>query len=157
MPQLICAESYLSAVQKFGDQRENSTSLTHIHFVDVNDDMVTTIQQTFTAKWNTVTGQQTAATPNKVSNSRLSTVKIPRLGTMDTQNTEIPSVENPELSKDLSLKLGVGQNRALSTVRDSAFLNFTFSVHSTSFCSPQIFFSHKIACIITMSQVLLRM
>ena len=75
VPQKICAESYLSAVQRFDDQRRNSTSLKHIHFVDVSDDKVTIIQKTFTAKWNTATGQQTAATPNEVSNRRLSKVK----------------------------------------------------------------------------------
>ena len=47
MPQQICAESYLSAIQKFDDLRGGSTSLTHIHFVDVNDAKVTTVEITF--------------------------------------------------------------------------------------------------------------
>ena len=48
VPKQICAESYLSAVQKFDDLRGGSTtSLTHIHFVDVDDAKVTTIESTF--------------------------------------------------------------------------------------------------------------
>ena len=48
VPKQICAESYLSAVQKFDDLRGGSTtSLTHIHFVDVDDAKVTTIEITF--------------------------------------------------------------------------------------------------------------
>ena len=47
VPQQICAESYLSAIQKFDDLRGGSTSLTHIHFVDVNDAKVTTVEITF--------------------------------------------------------------------------------------------------------------
>ena len=52
VPQPICAESYLSGVQRFDELRGRSTCLRHIHFVDVSDEMVTMIQRTFTAKWN---------------------------------------------------------------------------------------------------------
>ena len=75
VPRKICAESYWSAVQKFEDQRGGSTCLKEVHFVDVSDAMVTLIQQTFIAKLNTTTGQEIAATHNKVSNRHLSVVK----------------------------------------------------------------------------------
>ncbi|KAL8560313.1 hypothetical protein ACOMHN_006044 [Nucella lapillus] len=52
VPHDLCAECYLSAVQKFDDQFGGTTSLTQVHFVDVNDAMVSTIQKTFTEKWN---------------------------------------------------------------------------------------------------------
>ncbi|KAL8560296.1 hypothetical protein ACOMHN_006027 [Nucella lapillus] len=52
VPQDLCAECYLSAVKKFDDQFGGTTSLTQVHFVDVNDAMVSTIQKTFTEKWN---------------------------------------------------------------------------------------------------------
>ena len=98
VPQQICAESYLSAVQKFDDQRGGSTCLKEIHFVDVSDAMVTVIQQTFIAKLNTTTGQQIAAAHNKVSNRQLSVVKsrceVPR-----TQKSG-PICRGPKISTD---------------------------------------------------------
>ena len=52
VPQHICAESYLLAVKRFEDLHGSSTSLRWIHFVDVSDDMVTIIQNTFSAQWS---------------------------------------------------------------------------------------------------------
>ena len=52
VPQQICAECYLAAVQKYEDLGpSSSTSLRHIHFVDINDAMVSAIQATFTTHW----------------------------------------------------------------------------------------------------------
>ena len=49
----MCARSYLSAVQSFDRQCGDGTCLRQIHFVDVSEDMINTIQQTFTQHWNT--------------------------------------------------------------------------------------------------------
>ena len=53
MPKDVCARSYLSAVQSFDRQCGDGTCLKQIHFVDVSEDMINTIQQTFTRHWNT--------------------------------------------------------------------------------------------------------
>lgn len=53
MPKDVCARSYLSAVQSFDRQCGDGTCLRQIHFVDVSEDMINTIQQTFTQHWNT--------------------------------------------------------------------------------------------------------
>ena len=53
MPKDVCARSYLSAVQSFDRQCGDGTCLRQIHFVDVSEDMINVIQQTFTQYWNT--------------------------------------------------------------------------------------------------------
>ena len=53
MPKDVCARNYLSAVQRFDRDCGSSTCLRQIHFVDVNDDMINVIQQTFTQNWIT--------------------------------------------------------------------------------------------------------
>ena len=53
MPKDVCARSYLSAVQSFDRQCGDGTCLRQIHFVDVSEDMINVIQQTFTQHWNT--------------------------------------------------------------------------------------------------------
>ena len=53
MPKDVCARSYLSAVQSFDRQCGDGTCLRQIHFVDVSEDMINTIQQTFAQHWNT--------------------------------------------------------------------------------------------------------
>ncbi|XP_076461034.1 uncharacterized protein LOC143293721 [Babylonia areolata] len=52
VPQNICAESYLAGVNKFADLFGHSTSVKEIHFVDVNDNMLSIIQKTFSSQWN---------------------------------------------------------------------------------------------------------
>ena len=53
MPKDVCARSYLSAVQSFDRQCGDGTCLRQIYFVDVSEDMINVIQQTFTQHWNT--------------------------------------------------------------------------------------------------------
>ncbi|XP_076438357.1 uncharacterized protein LOC143277429 [Babylonia areolata] len=53
VPQQTCSECYLAAVQRFDEEWGHRTSLQHIHFVDVNDTMVSVIQNTFRNSWNT--------------------------------------------------------------------------------------------------------
>ncbi|XP_076461036.1 uncharacterized protein LOC143293723 [Babylonia areolata] len=50
VPQNICAESYLAGVNKFADLFGHSTSVKEIHFVDVNDNMLSIIQKTFSSQ-----------------------------------------------------------------------------------------------------------
>ena len=52
VPKQICAQCYLTAVKRFEDQYGGRTSLKLIHFVDVSEAMVSTIQNTFTQMWN---------------------------------------------------------------------------------------------------------
>ena len=79
--------------------------------------------------------------------SGLSTVLL-QLGTLDTE-VKVPCAENPELSKVLSFKPGVGQSiasHASPAARHSTLLIFTFLVHSLNFfflqILPPLFYQH---------------
>ncbi|KAK7471615.1 hypothetical protein BaRGS_00035712, partial [Batillaria attramentaria] len=54
VPRELCAQMYLSAVKSFDHQYGGKTSLTHIHFVDISDPMVSIIQGTFSRGFSTV-------------------------------------------------------------------------------------------------------
>ena len=68
---------------------------------------------------------------------------IPRWGSADAE-INVLSVENPELSKVLSLKHGVGQiiaSPASSAARNCAFLISALPIHPTSFFFSSFFCS----------------
>ncbi|XP_025094645.1 uncharacterized protein LOC112564205 isoform X2 [Pomacea canaliculata] len=52
VPEKVCAQMYLRAVQQFEHQYGGKTKLQHIHFVDVRDVMVSVIRDIFTRQWN---------------------------------------------------------------------------------------------------------
>ena len=60
---------------------------------------------------------------------------------------KVPLPENLQLSKFISRKPQLAQNTALhasSNARNSAFLNYAFPFHSTSF--GQVLFQNKVMC-----------
>ena len=84
VPQRICAESYLLAIKRFEDLHGSSTSLRCIHFVDVSDDMVTIIQNTFTAQWS------------MTDTSGTQQIQRPALSMTDTSGTQ--QIQRPALA-----------------------------------------------------------
>ena len=92
VPQHISAESYLLAVKRFEDLHGSSTTLRCIHFVDVSDDMVTIIQNTFTAHWSMTdmpgTQQIQRPAPSMTDTSETQQIQRPALSMTDTSGTQ---------------------------------------------------------------------
>ncbi|KAK7471616.1 hypothetical protein BaRGS_00035713 [Batillaria attramentaria] len=63
VPRELCAQVYLSAVKSFDQQYGSKTSLTHIHFVDVSDIMVSIIQETFSKGFSTAVSSGVTLVP----------------------------------------------------------------------------------------------
>ena len=99
VPQHICAESYLLAVKRFEDLHGSSTSLRCIHFVDVSDDMVTIIQNTFTAQLSMTdtSGTQQIQRPalRMTDTSGTQPIQRPALSMTDTSGTQ--QIQRPAL------------------------------------------------------------
>ena len=100
VPQHICAESYLLAVKRFEDLHGSSTSLRCIHFVDVSDDMVTIIQNTFTAQLSMTdtSGTQQIQRPalRMTDTSGTQPIQRPALSMTDKSGTQ--QIQRPALS-----------------------------------------------------------
>ena len=99
VPQRICAESYLLAVKRFEDLHGSSTSLRCIHFVDVSDDMVTIIQNTFAAQLSMTdtSGTQQIQRPalRMTDTSGTQPIQRPALSITDTSGTQ--QIQRPAL------------------------------------------------------------
>ena len=51
VPKEVCSRSYLAAIKRFDRAHGGQTSVKRIHFVDINDEIIAEIKQTFEQAW----------------------------------------------------------------------------------------------------------